>query len=193
MNKMMIGAFVGALGLLTPGVVQTLQATQSASKDATSADVKKEDALQAKRENEFRKSLTNAVLEGVWQMTGKGGLHADEPLSESKTERYTIASIVKSGGDYWIVNARIEFGDKDVTVPIPVRVVWAGDTPVITIDDLAIPMIGTYSARVMFHNGFYSGVWYSNAKDYGGILTGRITKAKPKAKTKPAKKPAPAG
>ena len=51
-----------------------------------------------------------------------------------------------------------------------------GDTAVITLDDLSMPLLGTYSARVMIHNGFYSGVWYCNQKNYGGVLTGRILK-----------------
>lgn len=121
--------------------------------------------------------LSGATLEGVFQMTGRGGLDAAEPLSEPKTERYMIASVSKSSGDHWVVNARIQYASYDVTVPLLVRVVWAERTPVITLDDLAVPSIGTYSARVMFHRGFYSGVWYSNAKNYGGTLSGRIVKS----------------
>lgn len=130
-------------------------------------------------ETQFEEALTGAVLEGIWQVTGKNGLRSDEPLSEPRTERYTIASAKKVDGEHWVIGARIEFGEVDVTVPVPVRVLWAGDTPVITLDDLNVPMIGEYSARVMIHNGFYSGVWYSNAKNYGGILTGRIVKPSP--------------
>ena len=55
---------------------------------------------------------------------------------------------------------------------------------------LPVPMIGTYSARVIFHKGFYSGVWYSNLKNYGGVLSGRVTKSKSStdATPKPAQK-----
>ena len=127
-------------------------------------------------EKQFKESLTDVVLDGIWQVTGKGGLKGNEPLSEPKKERYTIASIVKTGDEHWIVSARIEYAETDVTVPVLVRVVWAGDTPMITIDDLAIPLIGAYSARVIFHKGFYSGIWYSNTGNYGGILSGRIVK-----------------
>jgi hypothetical protein len=56
-------------------------------------------------------------------------------------------------------------------------------------------MIGTYSARVMIHNGFYSGVWYSNAKNYGGVMQGRMVKTTARsnpADSKPAEaKPIP--
>lgn len=127
-------------------------------------------------EKQFKESLTGAVLEGIWQVTGKGGLKGNEPLSEPRKERYTIAGVEKAGDEHWIISARIEYGDTDVTVPVLVRVIWAGDTPVVTIDDLAIPLIGAYSARVIFHHGFYSGIWYSTGKNYGGILSGRIIK-----------------
>jgi hypothetical protein len=55
-------------------------------------------------------------------------------------------------------------------------VIWAEDTAMITVTDLALPMIGTYSARVMFHRGFYTGIWYCGAKNYGGVMSGRILK-----------------
>jgi|CXWL01.1.fsa_nt_gi hypothetical protein len=136
-------------------------------------------------EKEFQDALTGATLEGVWQMTGEGGLKGTAGLTDPKPDKYTITSATKAGGDNWIILARIEYGDKDVSVPVPVRVVWAEDTAIITLNDLAVPMIGTYSARVMIHNGFYSGVWYCNAKNYGGVMQGRIVKTPPEA-SKPA-------
>lgn len=109
-------------------------------------------------------------------MTGEGGLNGRAPLTDPKPDKYTIASAARLNDDTWVINARIQFGDKDVTVPVPVRVVWAEDTAVITLNDLAIPMVGTYSARVMIHHGFYSGVWYCGEKNYGGVMQGRIVK-----------------
>jgi len=142
-------------------------------------------------EKEFQAELTGATLEGVWQMTGEGGLKGTSTLTDPKPDKYTITSASKAGGDMWIIQARIEFGDKDVKVPVPVRVVWAEDTAIITLNDLAIPMIGTYSARVMIHHGFYSGVWYCNAKNYGGVMQGRIIKT-PAPAAKPAEPAQPA-
>ncbi len=130
----------------------------------------------AELEKEFQESLTGAKLEGIWQVTGEGGLKGAAPLSDPKPDKYTVASATKLSGDQWVINARIEFGEKDVTVPVPVRVVWAEDTAIITLNELPIPMIGTYSARVMVHHGFYSGVWYCNEKDYGGVVQGRVFK-----------------
>ncbi len=140
-------------------------------------------------EKEFQDSLTNATLEGIWQMTGEGGLKGTAGLTDAKPDKYTITSATKAGGDNWIIQARIQFGDKDVAVPVPVRVIWAEDTAIITLTDLSVPMIGTYSARVMIHNGFYSGVWYCNAKNYGGVMQGRIAKTPPAAEKAPESKP----
>lgn len=137
---------------------------------------------QAELETEFRSALTGATLEGTWQMTGEGGLTSRAPLTDAKPDRYTIATVEKGLEDHWVVGARIEFADKDVTVPVPVRVVWAGDTAVITVDEIPIPLVGTYSARVMIHKGFYSGIWYSTGKNYGGVMSGRIV---PKAENAP--------
>lgn len=138
-------------------------------------------------EKEFQEALKGATLEGTWQMTGKDGLKGTSGLTDPKPDKYTITSATKMDGDNWIIVAKIDFGNNDANIPVPVRVVWAEDTAIITLNDLAVPMIGTYSARVMIHNGFYSGVWYCNAKNYGGVMQGRIFKTPPEA-AKPAEK-----
>ena len=160
--------------LLASGV--GVQAQTSATSVAKTGHLDAKQMAQAKKEADFTKMMSHAVLDGIWQVTGAGGLGGSEPLSEPKTERYSITSAEKVTHDTWIIKSRIQYGDKDVTVPILVRIVWAEDTPILTINELAIPMIGTYSARVMFHHGFYSGVWYSVGNNYGGILAGRIRK-----------------
>ncbi len=140
----------------------------------------KDDAKNAQLEKKFETLLSNAVLEGLWQMTGEGGLKSKKPLTPPKPERYTIVSASKIGEHDWLIQARIEIADdKDVTIPVPVRVFWAGDTPVITLDEISIPILGTYSARVMMHNNFYSGIWWSYAKNYGGIMSGKVLKTAP--------------
>jgi hypothetical protein len=57
---------------------------------------------------------------------------------------------------------------------MPLKVFWAGDTPVISLTDLSIPGLGTYTARVMVYRDQYAGTW--KAKDHGGHLFGRITR-----------------
>ena len=116
-------------------------------------------------ERQFEESLTGATLVG--QFT-----HGDRPgLSE---ERYTIQKVSKLQGDLWLFTARVQYGSRDVTVPMPLTVQWAGDTPVITLTDLSIPGLGAYTARVLFYRGQYAGTW--SGKTAGGHLFGRITK-----------------
>lgn len=130
-------------------------------------------AAAAERERWFADLLSGAVLEGTWRMTSFAA--GQEPsLGEPRSDRYTIEKAEKIIDDQWMVTARVQYGDKDVSLPIPVRVLWAGDTPVITLDTLNMPMLGTYSARVMFHNDLYAGVWYGAT--YGGVMSGRIVK-----------------
>ncbi|MCO6439164.1 MAG: hypothetical protein J5J06_18900 [Phycisphaerae bacterium] len=156
------------------------------------------DAEQAKRDKSFAESMKGVTLEGVWQMTAEGGLNSREPLTEPKAERYEIAEATKVVDDQWIINARIEVGDKDVTIPVPVRIVWAGDTPIITVDRVPVPTMGTYSARVMIFRGFYSGTWVNDEKQYGGVMAGRVLRQTDTAgktdaadtKTKSSKEPA---
>lgn len=140
-------------------------------------------------EKQFAESLDGAVLQGVWQMTTEGGLKGTGKLSEPREESYHIAKATKLNDDQWVIQARIQFADKDVTIPVPVRVVWAEDTAIITLSDLSMPLLGTYSARVMVHNGFYSGVWYSNPQNYGGVMSGRILKTGNVEKSDPPAQP----
>ncbi len=124
----------------------------------------------AELEDQFRKTLTGAVLSGSWQMINPP---AGQPtLTPPRTDQYSITKATKLVGDQWAIHARIQYADKDVTIPVGVRVVWAGDTPVITIDNLGLPFLGTYSARVMIHRNFYSGTWFGT--DYGGVMSGQI-------------------
>lgn len=142
------------------------------------------------RKEMFKRAMTNVVLEGYWQVTKSGSLKG--ALSEPKSEKYTIESVVNAGGDNWIILARVQFGDKDVTLPIPVRVIWAEDTAIITLTKLGLPGLGNYSARVMVHEGYYSGVWYNGSKTYGGVLSGRLVPANElKEKTGDKTKPKP--
>ncbi|RMF73331.1 MAG: hypothetical protein D6744_15785 [Planctomycetota bacterium] len=125
-------------------------------------------------ERHFAERLTDAVLVGHWQMTRAEGLAGRDLLSEPRRERYTITGVAKEDEEHWVFAARIEYGETDVTVPLRLRVVWAGDTPVVTLDDVAIPGVGTYSARVLFHENFYAGTWRGDG--YGGVLSGQILK-----------------
>jgi hypothetical protein len=144
--------------------------------DAGTAPSKPVIPSRAELEKQFEEELTGATLTGVWQMTGEGGLSGKSALTPPKPDQYVISKVSKMGEDYWIITARIQYAEKDVNIPVPVRMVWAEDTAIITLNDWAMPLLGTYSARVMIHHGFYSGVWYCGGKNYGGVMQGRITK-----------------
>lgn len=121
---------------------------------------------------QFSEQLGGAKLVGHFTMFGK---EDDAP----KKEEYTIASVTKlEEGDYWLFKARVKYGDKDVTVPMPLEVKWAGDTPVITLNDTTIPGMGTFSARVVIYNNTYAGWWKHG--EAGGHLFGKVEKIKKK-------------
>jgi hypothetical protein len=118
--------------------------------------------------------LTNAKLTGHFTVAGK------DPKDLPK-EEYTILSAEKTEqGEIWLLKARIKYGGKDVTVPMPIEILWAGKTPVMTLDNLMIPGLGTFSARVVLHDDKYAGTWQHDK--VGGHLFGTIEKVKEEKK-----------
>jgi hypothetical protein len=95
-------------------------------------------------------------------------------LNPTGPELLAIDCRLKTGGDRWVINARIEYGKVNLVAPVPVQVKWAGDTPIIIVDKFTMPGAGTYSARVMIFENTYSGTW--TAGDHGGLLHGLIVK-----------------
>jgi hypothetical protein len=120
----------------------------------------------AQRDEEFKKLVTNVRLVGNFTLDGQ------EP-GKFQREEYVITGAMKLGnGDYWALTSRIKYGDVDLTVPVPVQVKWAGNTPVITVDSVKIPGLGTFSARVLLDGARYAGTWSHDEK--GGHLFGVI-------------------
>jgi hypothetical protein len=90
-------------------------------------------------------------------------------------DKYVIDGISRVAGDTWLLRARIQCcGHENVPVPVPVTIKWAGDTPVITLTDLSIPGMGTYTARVVLYRGQYAGTW--SGKNHGGQIFGKIVR-----------------
>jgi len=173
-----VPACLALLGLL-------LGADESDSKKPGGAKKEASPALNA-LEKKFQESLTNAVLAGKWRLVEKDK-SGKEALGKEADDKYTIRAITKFENDTWLISARIEYGGKDLTVPVPVKVLWAGDTPVITLTNVAIPGLGAFSARVLFYDGYYSGYW--SGPGHAGFLSGIIEKAK--EPEKPSAEPAP--
>jgi hypothetical protein len=157
--RICVAAITALLTLGTPAWSQ-----QDASNDSVSS------VPQAERFKKFEQMLSGAKLVGQFTILGREG---DLPKEE-----YTIKSVQKMPrGDYWLFQARIRYMDKDVTLPLPLEVKWAGDTPIITLTDLAIPVLGTFSSRVIIHKNKYAGTWTHG--EAGGHLFGVIEKVDP--------------
>ena len=120
-----------------------------------------------KLELAFAAKMTGATLVGRFNAGKSDKLHED---------RYTISKVSKLAGDVWIFQARIQYGEHDVTVPVPVKILWAGDTPVITMTDAGIPGMGKFTVRLLFYRNEYAGTW-SNDQGHGGQMFGRIEPA----------------
>ena len=116
-------------------------------------------------EKQFAESMTNVVLDGSFTVNRAGETRV-------RQEKYTIASVSKVGGDVWVFQARIQYGDHDGTLPVPVKLLWAGDTPVVSLTDASIPGLGTFTARVLFYRDSYAGFWQHG--DVSGNQFGRI-------------------
>ena len=136
------------------------------------------DEAQAERHKKLEALLTNARLTGNFTITGKD--------KDFPKEEYTILSAEKAEeGEFWLLRARIKYGGKDTTVPVPIEILWAGKTPVMTLDNLTLPGLGTFSARVVLHDDKYAGTWQHDK--VGGHLFGTISKAKEEDKSEKPK------
>ncbi len=116
-------------------------------------------------EEHFQKSLSGATLVGHFTVGDQKNL---------REEKYTITKVSKIPGGLWLFQVRIQYGKRDVTLPLPLKVQWAGDTPVITLTDLSIPNLGTYTARVLIYRDQYAGTW--SGGDVGGQMFGRLVR-----------------
>jgi hypothetical protein len=118
--------------------------------------------------------MSGATLVGSFTM-------GDKPPTQ---ERYTITKVTKLKGDYYMFAARIQYGERDMTVPLVLPVKWAGDTPVITVTNFGIPGMGTYTARVMIYDQQYAGTW--RGANVGGQMWGKIERGEPAGDTSKA-------
>jgi hypothetical protein len=120
------------------------------------------------RETRLAKYLTGAKFLGNFTIEGKSD-------ALPKPEAYTISKCEKlPQQDMYRLTARIKYGEIDSEVPLDLKILWAGRTPVITMDAFWIPGMGTFGARVLIHAGRYSGTWQHD--EVGGHLFGVIEK-----------------
>ena len=125
---------------------------------------KRADPTAAQLEKDFEQMMTNCALVGHSTQSNREGLSGEE--------RYEISKATKVGSDTWLLQSTMKIGGKQWPLPIPVTIKWAGDTPVITLTDMAIPGMGTYTARVVLYRDQYAGTW--SGKKAGGQMFGKI-------------------
>ena len=130
----------------------------------TSKELSKEELFKS-----FEKSMKNVRFSGHFTITGR-------KMAPSK-ETYEIQNVQKLGDDdLWIFTARVKYGGQDVTLPMPLPVKWLGNIPVITMDKVTLPGLGTFSAHVVIDGDKYAGTWAHG--EVGGHLYGTISKMK---------------
>ena len=125
---------------------------------------KKPVTAQDELDRKFEARMKGATLVGRSSRT-----HNDKISSE---ERYLIEGVSKLTGDTWLFRSRFQYAGKDIPLPVPVAIKWAGDTPVITLDKLSIPGMGSFSARIVLDQDQYAGTW--NSEKGGGQMFGKI-------------------
>ena len=155
------------LGFQWPAVNLVTAQESSTPKQPTAVEIS---PAQKELHAKFTKLLTGSKFRGQFTLDGK-------PLNDLHEEAYDIDKVEKlPDGDMWAITCRIKYGKHDVTVPIAIEVKWAGTTPVLTMDNLVIPGMGTFGARVVLHKDKYAGTWQHD--DAGGHLFGKIELAK---------------
>ncbi len=172
MNRPTLAVVLGASCVVSIQLLSAAGTNDEPRKDesphpiASKADTPPAQPTTAERDELFRKLVTNVRLSGHFTIVG-------EDLKNLRREEYVITGATKLGnGDFWALTSRIKYGDVDLTVPVPIQVRWAGDTPVIALDRVTIPALGTFSARVVLDDGRYAGTWSHDEK--GGHLFGVI-------------------
>ncbi len=122
---------------------------------------------EAERNQTFTRSMSGVTLVGQSTRLNREGVFGPE--------RYHIDGVTHLSGDTWLFRTRMDVHGKELPVPIPLTVKWAGDTPIITLTDLAIPGVGTYTARVILYRDQYAGTW--SGEKAGGQLFGKIERS----------------
>ena len=136
----------------------------AAAQDKAPAKPNREDLEKA-----FAERMTGTVLVGNYSVVGKDSKPANP-------ERYEMKKVSKLAEDFWVFEARIKYGQTDVTLPLTLRMIWAEDTPMISLTNANLPGLGAaFGARVIFHGDLYAGTWQHGK--VGGHLWGTIEKA----------------
>ena len=172
MNRTLLSALGCSFTLLSCGITSQAQESASAAKDtaatkdtpaAGGAVTPEVEAAEAA----FQTMLKEATLTGRWCLVKDGA------LTPEQQDSYKLKGAEKKDGK-WSISASMTYAGKEISIPVPVKVEFAAGSPVIIVDKLWIPGGGTYSARVVFHDDTYAGVWSGGGMR--GLLSGFITR-----------------
>lgn len=156
--------FLGAETVAQDAAPPADGASKEAAAVTQAADAKKN----TEREKKLAEYLNGCKFVGKFTVDGKED-------ADPKTEEYTISKCEKLPAEnMYRMTARIKYGKTDQEVPLDLMILWAGNTPVITMDNFWIPGMGTFDARVMIRKGRYAGSWQHD--ENGGHLFGKIVK-----------------
>ena len=137
--------------------------------------------------DEPREERLANYLDGV-KLIGKFTIDGRD--DDTTTEAYTISKCKKlPETDMYQITARIKYGEIDSELPLKIKILWSGNTPVITLDNFWIPAMGTFGARVLIHSDRYAGTWQHD--DVGGHMFGRIEKIEDSEQESPSKPETP--
>ena len=127
-------------------------------------------ATQADLDAKFEAAMKDARLEGQFNVIAPNG------QMPAYDELYMVSEMERGEGNTWIFKAKMSYGNQEhpAEFPIPVQVLWAGDTPVITMTDTTVEGLGTFTVRLLLHGDRYAGSWQHGA--VGGHMWGRLVK-----------------
>lgn len=147
------------------------------------APVVAQEKSEEERFQAFAKMMANVKMVGAFTVVGQ----ADPPKQDGA---YVIKSVRKvPEGDYWVFDALVQHDGKEMPLQIPIEVKWSGDTPVITLENLTIPSLGTFSARIVLYRDAYAGMWvHGNVKGHMYGVIEKVAAATPAGEPKPEEK-----
>lgn len=154
--------------LLASILLPSLALSALAAEPEKPAEKKSVDAKQEAIYKRFEEMLAGVKLTGQFTIVGKEG--AKPPKEES----YEIRSVKRGddGSDFWLFD--VKYGGKEMVMPLPVK--FAGNCPVVHMNEFTIPGLGTFSCNVVFDGDRYAGTWSHGPVK--GHLWGTIAKAK---------------
>lgn len=171
------GVSIGAIADASAQDAAAPEPKQAPAAEADKPDVKKDESsddnpanvseaeARLAAETAFKELLSGATLSGSFTVDSEEPI---DPTKLLKPDKYQLATVNKVKGDFWM----FVYVHRGVPIPLTLKVLWAGKTPVLTLDEFTIAGMGTFSARVMFHGDRYAGTWQHGKK--GGLMFGKI-------------------